>query len=105
MPDDIQHIQHELGDLSASVRGLSVNLERSITTNESVVNKIFAKLDGLPKQCPTGERLEKRMDASEKQSNKRIEKLETRPEKAVGLVASIVAVVSAIWATWISRGN
>jgi uncharacterized membrane protein len=85
MTDDIQH---ELGELSGTIRALSGNIETWRKEQRDDINKIFKKIDELPETCLTG-----------KQHSREIEMLKSRPTKTIGIAAALVSILSMISST------
>ena len=92
MPDDIQFI---LGQMAAGIKTLTDNQEKYRQEQREDNTQIFNKINDLAANgCAIG-----------KQHAKDIDELKKRPERIVGFAATMVAIVSAIWSTLMSRGG
>lgn len=89
-----ESIQHELGMLNGTLKSLSDSINIWRDEQRETTNKLFQKIDNLPETCVTGKHLEKR-----------VTELEKRPERVVGFVATVIAIASAIWATFKAGGH
>lgn len=92
MPNDVQYM---LGQLQAGINTLSENQAKFRQEQREDNKQLFNKINDLAANgCAIG-----------KQHSKDIDELKKRPERAVGFAAAMIAIVSAIWSTFMSRGG
>ena len=100
MPDD--EIQRALGKLEAGIINISEQVRQN-RIEQRADNKLL--FDGLNNLSVNGCAIGKRHDDSIKLCENKIEELRKRPERVVGFAATVVAIASAIWSTFVARGH
>ena len=97
--DDIQRV---LGKLENGIENLAEQ-QRINRAEQRADNKLL--FDGINNLSANGCAVGRRHDDSIKLQAAQIEELRKRPERVVGFAATIVAIASAIWSTFVARGH